>query len=263
MSILRIKNADGTWSDIPAIKGENGKDGAIQYTAGANIKIEDNVISADVSEIQPDLYKLAERSTVYKTKKQSYSNLTDYKFGTPRIQMGWYLNGRFVTEDSLQLKTERIVDDNMCAIVKFELTSPVDKRVRIEYGMSVSGFPANVNQIGMLLSGPEPNLECTESEIRNGTYLRFSESQLDPSEYEDGFIPSVSVGWDIDLTANQPTTLHIKFVKANTGGLPAKGWVLIPLEYLPGVDTNNRLMTATDVYYMIQDEVTNVIEGDY
>lgn len=266
MSILRIKNADGTWSDIPAIKGADGKDGAIQYTAGANIKIENNIISAEIPEatdVEPDLYKLAERTTVYKTKKQSYTNLTDYKFGTPRIQMGWYLNGRFVTEDSLYLKTERITDDNVCSIVKFELTSPVDKRVKIEIGMNVGGFPANVNQIGILLSGPEPNLDCTESEIRGGAYLRFLESQLDPSEYEDGITPSVSVGWDIDLTANQTTTLHVKFVKANTGGLPARGWVLIPLEYLPGVETNNRLMTATDVYNMIQDEVTNVIEGDY
>lgn len=63
MSILKIKNADGTWSDIPAIKGVDGKDGAdgkdgsdgapgkdgvIQYQAGDNIKIEGNVISAEV-----------------------------------------------------------------------------------------------------------------------------------------------------------------------------------------------------------------------
>ena len=96
MSILRIKNADGTWSDIPAIKGADGKDGAIQYTAGANIKIENNIISAEIPEatdVEPDLYKLAERSSVYMSRKNSYTNLTDYKFGTPRIQMGWYADG--------------------------------------------------------------------------------------------------------------------------------------------------------------------------
>lgn len=266
MSILKIKNADGTWSDIPAINGADGKDGVIQYTAGANIKIENNVISAEIpeqTEIEPDLYRLSERTSIYRTRGQSYSNLTDYEFGTPRIQMGWYLDGRYVIEDGLELKTERITDDNVCAIVKFELTSPVDKRVRVEFGMSVLGFPANINQIGVKISSPEPNQTCTEAEIRNGSYWRFTESQLNPSEHEDGYVPSLSVGWDIDLTANEPLTLHIKFAKANTGGLPARCWVRIPLEYLPSVETYNRLATVTDVYRIIQDEVTDVIEGEY
>lgn len=44
MAILKIKNEHGTWDDIPALRG---RDGAIQYTAGANIEISsDNVISA-------------------------------------------------------------------------------------------------------------------------------------------------------------------------------------------------------------------------
>lgn len=44
MATLKIKNEHGGWDDIPALRG---RDGAIQYTAGANIEISsDNVISA-------------------------------------------------------------------------------------------------------------------------------------------------------------------------------------------------------------------------
>ena len=44
MAILKIKNQQGGWDEIIAIRG---RDGAIQYTAGANIEISpDNVISA-------------------------------------------------------------------------------------------------------------------------------------------------------------------------------------------------------------------------
>ena len=48
MSLLRIKQADGSWSNIPAIKGadgidgKDGKDGAVQYAAGRYIQIDDN-----------------------------------------------------------------------------------------------------------------------------------------------------------------------------------------------------------------------------
>jgi hypothetical protein len=45
MSLLRIKQADGSWSNIPAIKGADGidgKDGAVQYTAGRYIQIDEN-----------------------------------------------------------------------------------------------------------------------------------------------------------------------------------------------------------------------------
>lgn len=45
MSLLRIKQADGSWSNIPAIKGADGvdgKDGAVQYTAGRYIHIDEN-----------------------------------------------------------------------------------------------------------------------------------------------------------------------------------------------------------------------------
>ena len=49
MSILKFKNADGTWNGIAAFKGENGKDGAIQYKAGAGIKIENDTITAEVT----------------------------------------------------------------------------------------------------------------------------------------------------------------------------------------------------------------------
>ena len=46
MSILKFKNADGTWNGVAAFKGEDGKDGAIQYKAGYGINIsEDNTIS--------------------------------------------------------------------------------------------------------------------------------------------------------------------------------------------------------------------------
>lgn len=43
MSVLKIRDTDGNFIDIPTIKGE---DGAIQYTAGEGIKIENNIISA-------------------------------------------------------------------------------------------------------------------------------------------------------------------------------------------------------------------------
>ena len=44
MATLKIKNEHGGWDDIPALRG---RDGAIQYRAGANIEISsDNVISA-------------------------------------------------------------------------------------------------------------------------------------------------------------------------------------------------------------------------
>jgi hypothetical protein len=49
MAILKVKNTQGEWQSIPAFKGDKGdpgKDGAIQYTAGNGIKIEGNVISA-------------------------------------------------------------------------------------------------------------------------------------------------------------------------------------------------------------------------
>ena len=42
MSVLKIKDQNGNWQDIPAIKGA---DGAIQYRAGTNIQINNNTIS--------------------------------------------------------------------------------------------------------------------------------------------------------------------------------------------------------------------------
>lgn len=42
MSVLKIKDANGVWQNIPAIKGA---DGAIQYSAGKNIIIENNTIA--------------------------------------------------------------------------------------------------------------------------------------------------------------------------------------------------------------------------
>jgi hypothetical protein len=45
MSLLRIKQADGSWTNIPAIKGADGidgKDGAVQYTAGRYIQIDED-----------------------------------------------------------------------------------------------------------------------------------------------------------------------------------------------------------------------------
>lgn len=48
MAILKFKDK-GEWKSIAAFKGEDGKDGAIQYSAGPGIKIEDNIISATFS----------------------------------------------------------------------------------------------------------------------------------------------------------------------------------------------------------------------
>ena len=48
MAILKIKDETGKFVGIPAIQGPPGKDGAIQYVAGDGIKIEDNVITADI-----------------------------------------------------------------------------------------------------------------------------------------------------------------------------------------------------------------------
>lgn len=47
MAILKIKDETGKFVDIPAIQGAPGKDGAIQYEAGENIKIDGNVINTD------------------------------------------------------------------------------------------------------------------------------------------------------------------------------------------------------------------------
>ena len=55
MSVLKIKDQNGNWVDIPAIKGANGRDGAIQYQAGKNISLENNTISTSAlneSEVQ-------------------------------------------------------------------------------------------------------------------------------------------------------------------------------------------------------------------
>ena len=45
MAKLKFKNSKGEWESIAAFQGEPGKDGAIQYTAGDGIKIENNIIS--------------------------------------------------------------------------------------------------------------------------------------------------------------------------------------------------------------------------
>ena len=58
MAILKIKDETGKFVDIPAIQGPPGKDGAIQYEAGENIKIEDNVISAEVPICPIYVYKI-------------------------------------------------------------------------------------------------------------------------------------------------------------------------------------------------------------
>ena len=48
MAKLKFKNSKGEWESIAAFQGEPGKDGAIQYTAGKGISIENDVISAEV-----------------------------------------------------------------------------------------------------------------------------------------------------------------------------------------------------------------------
>lgn len=58
MSVLKIKNENNEFISIQTIKGdkgENGKDGVVQYTAGNNITIENNVISAAVPTKTSDL----------------------------------------------------------------------------------------------------------------------------------------------------------------------------------------------------------------
>ena len=45
MSVLKIKDANNNWQSIPAIKGADGRDGYVQYTAGTGIDITNNVIS--------------------------------------------------------------------------------------------------------------------------------------------------------------------------------------------------------------------------
>ena len=49
MAKLKFKNSKGEWESIAAFQGEPGKDGAIQYTAGEGIKIENNTISTEVT----------------------------------------------------------------------------------------------------------------------------------------------------------------------------------------------------------------------
>ena len=48
MAKLKFKS-NGKWESIAAFQGEPGKDGAIQYTAGEGIKIENDTISAEVT----------------------------------------------------------------------------------------------------------------------------------------------------------------------------------------------------------------------
>lgn len=48
MAKLKFKS-NGKWESIAAFQGEPGKDGAIQYTAGEGITIENNTISAEVT----------------------------------------------------------------------------------------------------------------------------------------------------------------------------------------------------------------------
>lgn len=48
MAILKFKS-NGKWESIAAFQGEPGKDGAIQYTAGEGITIENDTISAEVT----------------------------------------------------------------------------------------------------------------------------------------------------------------------------------------------------------------------
>lgn len=49
MAVLKIRDENGEFQSIPAIKGEPGKDGVRQYTAGKNIEItEDDVINCTV-----------------------------------------------------------------------------------------------------------------------------------------------------------------------------------------------------------------------
>ena len=69
MSILKFKNADGTWNGIAAFKGENGKDGVVQYKAGNGIKIENDTITAEVTKQYVD---------------KSLAELTDMGF-TPEV----------------------------------------------------------------------------------------------------------------------------------------------------------------------------------
>lgn len=58
MSVLKIKDENGNFIPIQTIKGDKGdkgNDGAVQYTAGDNITIENNVISATVPTKTSDL----------------------------------------------------------------------------------------------------------------------------------------------------------------------------------------------------------------
>ena len=48
MAKLKFKS-NGKWESIAAFQGEPGKDGAIQYTAGEGITIENDTISAEVT----------------------------------------------------------------------------------------------------------------------------------------------------------------------------------------------------------------------
>ena len=65
MAILKIKDETGKFVDIPAIQGAPGKDGAIQYEAGENIKIDGNVISADIPDTDENIIPIVRMSGVY------------------------------------------------------------------------------------------------------------------------------------------------------------------------------------------------------
>ena len=90
--ILKIKNEQGEWITVPALKGEKGDTGetgpqgpagpAGSYTAGDNITIEDGVISAtdtvyDDTEVKADIDTLSATVTEQSSQIATIRAVTD------------------------------------------------------------------------------------------------------------------------------------------------------------------------------------------
>lgn len=116
MAILKFKDK-GEWKSIAAFKGEDGKDGAIQYTAGPGIKIEDNVISATLDgdgglELTVDQRPIAGSTNpvasggVY-TALQAKADKSEIKTDTSELTNGaGFITGDDIPKDLGDLKNE-------------------------------------------------------------------------------------------------------------------------------------------------------------
>lgn len=107
MSVLKIRDEKtGNFIDIPTIKG---KDGAIQYEAGDNIKIENNVISAIIPEKEIEIINKELQKYALVDKAGATLDLT-YDTQTHELKSSLLnLKGDILSEKSIALPLESMV----------------------------------------------------------------------------------------------------------------------------------------------------------